>query len=205
MSNPKQWARNGAGEREHPRGSREHPRGGFGTALGLAGVALLALGIAFTALGTPAASESPAVAKAPSATATGTVAASLDVQRIQLPTGPVYIMTLGLMTQDESALLKFASGQHYEFIVRQGGREVWRWSAGRAFHQGFNELRLEPGVLMTFVQVWDGTDTTGLPIHGEVEVEAWVNSTHPMNAQSVSLFVDEIDSAGDSTSGSPGN
>ena len=48
----------------------------------------------------------------------------------------------------------FSSGQSYDFVVRQGGRELWRWSADMGFTQAVREETWAPGETRTFTEAW---------------------------------------------------
>lgn len=182
---------------------------GYGLALGIVGIAFLALGVAFTALGTPARPAGmPAEAGSASAEPTRTPAAadtepigsgaavegpgfalSFNVERADSPSGPVYVFVLGVMAGDEAVSIPFASGRQYDFVIHQDGREVWRASADRAFHQAFHALHIEPRALASFVHVWDGRDREGNPVIGEVVAEAWLTSTTPRRAGATTMHL----------------
>lgn len=80
--------------------------------------------------------------------------------------------------------LDFATGQRYDFRVERGGREVWRWSADRAFAQVLGTETIEGQSAKRFSESWSaegpGTYTAfaklttasfGKELSGEVEVE----------------------------------
>ncbi|HEX2095539.1 MAG TPA: BsuPI-related putative proteinase inhibitor [Longimicrobiaceae bacterium] len=50
--------------------------------------------------------------------------------------------------------LDFTSGQSFDFVVQQGGREVWRWSADRMFTQALRTETLRPGDTRSFDAAW---------------------------------------------------
>ncbi|HEY8418805.1 MAG TPA: BsuPI-related putative proteinase inhibitor [Limnochordales bacterium] len=82
-----------------------------------------------------------------------------------------YVLVLAAMaTGQEDAVARFRDGQTYDFIVMQDGREVWRWSHDRAFHQAAHERRFPAGELVVFTAVWDGRDAAGRQVTGTVEV-----------------------------------
>jgi hypothetical protein len=64
--------------------------------------------------------------------------------------------------------LTFSSAQLFDFLVSQDGREVWRWSADRAFAQALHELILAPGETRAFDAVWHRDAGT----RGELQVRA---------------------------------
>jgi hypothetical protein len=50
--------------------------------------------------------------------------------------------------------LHFPSGQSFDFVVRQGGREVWRWSGDRMFTQALRFETLAVGETRTYEASW---------------------------------------------------
>jgi hypothetical protein len=50
----------------------------------------------------------------------------------------------------EPVTLRFSSGKDGDVALRQGGREVYRWSAGRLFSQALREVPLAPAATHTF-------------------------------------------------------
>jgi hypothetical protein len=66
---------------------------------------------------------------------------------------------------DAECTLTLPTSQTHDCIVHDaGGREVWRWSAGRMFAQVLTELTLAPGASRTFTSTWDLTDRAGAPL-----------------------------------------
>lgn len=85
-------------------------------------------------------------------------------------------MTLNVRnTGTAPAVFNFSSGQRYEFVVRDDGREIWRWSRGRAFTQALSTLSLSPGEALRFQEVWPGVNNAGLPVPaGSYTLVGWV-------------------------------
>jgi hypothetical protein len=50
--------------------------------------------------------------------------------------------------------LTFPTAQLFEFVVEDGGQELWRWSAERMFAQALHELTLAGGETRTFEATW---------------------------------------------------
>jgi hypothetical protein len=50
----------------------------------------------------------------------------------------------------------FPSGQKYDFVVTDSltGKDVWRWSAGRAFTQSLETRTVPPNGALTFTEKW---------------------------------------------------
>jgi len=57
--------------------------------------------------------------------------------------------------------LTVPTSQLYDFSVYQGERQVWRWSAGKAFLMMITELSIPAGQTRTFTEVWDQRDQGG--------------------------------------------
>jgi len=51
------------------------------------------------------------------------------------------------------ARLEFPSSQRHDFVIRQEGREVWRWSEGMAFLTVMVEDTLGPGAAESYEEV----------------------------------------------------
>lgn len=78
--------------------------------------------------------------------------------------------------------LVFGSGQTYDFAVRDGARELWRWSAGRGFTQAVREETLAPGETRTFAESWrPPAEARGRPL---TAVARLASSTHPVERTS---------------------
>lgn len=50
--------------------------------------------------------------------------------------------------------LDFSSGQTHDFAVREGTRDVWRWSADRSFVQALMSISLPAGQTRSYTEVW---------------------------------------------------
>jgi len=57
--------------------------------------------------------------------------------------------------------LTYRSGQRYDFVVRRGREEVWRWSRGRSFTQAISRVTLSPGESRVFRVTWNQRDNRG--------------------------------------------
>jgi len=63
---------------------------------------------------------------------------------------------------NEEVVLKFSSGQQYDFYVQDSEDvEIWRWSANRLFTQALSEISIPVGVTVNFSELWDQTATDG--------------------------------------------
>ncbi|HEX2079298.1 MAG TPA: BsuPI-related putative proteinase inhibitor [Longimicrobium sp.] len=70
----------------------------------------------------------------------------------------------------------FPSGQTYDFAVRAGGNELWRWSADRGFTAAVQTLTLEPGATWSFGERW----VRPAGVRGELTaVGRLTSSSHP--------------------------
>lgn len=50
--------------------------------------------------------------------------------------------------------LTFSSGQSFDFVVEDGRRELWRWSAERMFTQAIRQETLAPGETRRYEASW---------------------------------------------------
>jgi hypothetical protein len=57
-------------------------------------------------------------------------------------------------TSTEPVELHFRTGQSFDFLAMDGGREVWRWSADRMFTQALRQERLDGGATLRFEASW---------------------------------------------------
>lgn len=69
-------------------------------------------------------------------------------------------------SRSQPVALEFSSGQSYDFEVRQGERELWRWSADRMFTQALRSETLGAGETLRYQAVWHPTAGT----HGDLTV-----------------------------------
>jgi hypothetical protein len=77
------------------------------------------------------------------------------------------------------------SGQLYDFAVRKGDRDVWRWSADRAFPMQLTEWTLAPGERRVFSETW--RPAPGTPAPGDYTAEATLAGGHLLGAEPVHL------------------
>ncbi len=50
--------------------------------------------------------------------------------------------------------LTFPSGQSFDFVVMENGRELWRWSEDKMFTMAIRQETLAPGETRTYHAVW---------------------------------------------------
>lgn len=111
------------------------------------------------------------------------VVVAVDLQPVHSPEGIYYVLSLGAMSRgDEASVIRFHSGQMYDFVISKDGREVWRWSTGRMFHQAFHSRTIEPGQLLIFTEIWDGRTKSGQPVAGEITITATFNTSPAIEA-----------------------
>jgi hypothetical protein len=77
----------------------------------------------------------------------------MDLTAEAMGGGAHFVMTI-TNAGGEPVEVIFASGQSYDFEVRQGGATLWRWSEDRMFTQAMREERLAPGERWTFEEMW---------------------------------------------------
>ena len=80
----------------------------------------------------------------------------------QLGDAAVHFRLHATNTSPAPVVLEFASGQRFDFIVRDaGGSEVWRWSDDRMFTQALGRESIPPGETVTFEASWPTQGRTG--------------------------------------------
>ena len=83
---------------------------------------------------------------------------------------------LELALTNDSAIpvsMTLPTGQLYDFRVLLEEREIWRWSAGRAFAPAITEVLLNPGQRGRYRVEWDQRDQAGRSVPaGDYAVEA---------------------------------
>jgi hypothetical protein len=80
-------------------------------------------------------------------------------------------------TAAEPVGLNFRTGQSYDFVVRDGEREIWRWSDDQMFTQALRQEELAPSASLRFEATW--RPPPGL--EGEFEVVGLLTATdHPL-------------------------
>ena len=109
---------------------------------------------------------------------------------------PALVTSLSVQTAGDTVLLAlrvtnprqapvevtFPSGQTYDFAVRAGANELWRWSAGRGFTAAVQTLTLEPGGTWEFGERW----VRPASVRGELTAAGWLtSSTHAVERTTV--------------------
>jgi hypothetical protein len=104
----------------------------------------------------------------------GGVTMTFKAEPARVKAGQVVRLALGLLNNSgREADLRYPSGQHYDFWVTRGGREVWRWSSGRAFTMAIVPEKLEGQTGKQFTESWQ-TDRTGtFKAYGELKAEGF--------------------------------
>lgn len=83
----------------------------------------------------------------------------LDVEREVYNLGdPIPLVLAVTNTTNRPKTLNFSSGQRYDFVVTQDGREIWRWSAGKAFIQALGLVTIQPNETLRFRETWSQID-----------------------------------------------
>ena len=116
---------------------------------------LVALLLALAAGGAacrPLASPAPPAAPQPETSRyTGPLVSSFQVE----PAGDSVHFVLQLTNPTSGPVrLAFSSGMTHDFAVREGTRQVWRWSADRSFVQSLMSVSLRAGETRSYTEVW---------------------------------------------------
>jgi len=119
------------------------------------------------------------------------VALSLQADRSVYRVGQRVVLTLTVTNRGERPIrLTFPSAQVYDFVVRQDGREVWRWSRDKMFTMMLTEVLLPPGKPQSYTEPWDQIDTEGRPIPpGEYEVVGLLVDKQPAVSRSLRIAI----------------
>ncbi|MBO8141412.1 MAG: hypothetical protein H0Z37_04425 [Firmicutes bacterium] len=116
---------------------------------------------------------------------------AVSVRPVTLGGERAYVLVLTAMATGEQEIgVTFPDGQTYDFIIMQDGREIWRWSRRRAFHQAVQQRSFRPGEMLLFVEVWNGQDEFGNPVRGPVDVYAVLTTDPPIKSGPVRLDLD---------------
>ncbi len=134
---------------------------------------LLALLAAAVACRPPAGQDTPAPQAAPAYR--GPLVSSLQVD----PSADSVRLVLQVTNPTTSAVrLSYASGMTHDFVVREGTRELWRWSADRSFVQSLVSISLPAGETRTYSAVWrPGPGLRGRRLTAEGRIAA---TEHPV-------------------------
>ncbi|MBV9774512.1 MAG: hypothetical protein JO040_11215, partial [Gemmatimonadetes bacterium] len=126
-------------------------------------IPLVLAGIAACTANAPPAERTamPQMPETPGQVRSGTLVSSLQVQ----PTRDSVRFVLQVTNAGTQPMaLDFSSGQSFDFVVQQDGRELWRWSGDRMFTQALRSETLAAGETRTFSATWN--PPAGL--HGEL-------------------------------------
>ncbi|OVE84789.1 BsuPI-related putative proteinase inhibitor [Natronolimnobius baerhuensis] len=83
-----------------------------------------------------------------------TLEGALETRRTEDDGAPVEFVFTITNTGSEPLEVQFADAASAEFIVYDGGQEVWRFTEGQAFMQLLSSDRLEPGESATYDGEW---------------------------------------------------
>lgn len=125
-----------------------------------------------------AACTPPAPAPAPAPGGNAADAAGLVSSLTVEPAGDTVHLALQVTNATDAPLvLRFSSGQTYDFAVLRGGEQLWRWSETMRFTQALRDETLAPGETRTVTEHW----VPGRRVTGELTARAWLTSTsHPL-------------------------
>lgn len=74
-------------------------------------------------------------------------------------------------TGSDPVEVQFSDAAKAEFVVEDEGREVWRFTDGRAFTQMISSERLEPGEETTYEAEWDDPRTGEYTVVAELRMQ----------------------------------
>jgi hypothetical protein len=101
------------------------------------------------------------------------------------------VMTLEVTnTTDRHMKLVFPSAQRFDFVVRQGKRTIWQWSAGRMFAQALGRYEMAPDETISYEHTWDQTGGDGTkPPLGAYTIEGMLMISPPLDTEPKSFGI----------------
>lgn len=91
-----------------------------------------------------------------------TLSLSLTTSKSIYTTGePVKVTLTVTNITRHPVTLSFVSSKQYDFIIKQGDNEIWRWSDGKMFAMALTSLTFGPQESRNFQVTWDQTDHAG--------------------------------------------
>lgn len=113
-------------------------------------------------------------APGPRDAAAETLVSSLTVS----PTGDTVHLALQVTNATAApVVLRFNSGQTYDFSVHRGGELLWQWSETMRFMQALRDETLAPGETRTITEHW----VPRARVAGELTARGWLtSSSHPL-------------------------
>ncbi len=125
-------------------------------------------GPAATSRGTAAAAPQGTAAATPTPTPAGRLLVGLAAEdadgnrQATFRKGAPAVLVLIVQNRGKAAArFSLPNAQIYDFWIEQEGREVWRWSAGRAFATVVTEVEIPIGETRVFRETWTQTDAAG--------------------------------------------
>lgn len=111
---------------------------------------------------------------APAPEAEPALVTSLTVE----PVGDTVHLALQVTNGSSAPLvIRYDTGQAYDFAVLRGAETLWQWSQGMRFIQAQREETLAPGETRAITEHW----VPGERVAGELTARAWLTSTsHPV-------------------------
>lgn len=89
----------------------------------------------------------------------GPVVATLRVEPVRAHPGQKIALRLTVTNRGpREEKLVFRSGKKFDFTVKRGEEEVWRWSRGRFFTMAIVLMTLKPGESRAFEASWEQVD-----------------------------------------------
>jgi hypothetical protein len=65
------------------------------------------------------------------------------------------------------------TSQLYDFWVRKGSREVWRWSSGETFIQSVTTTDLATQATQVYTQIWHPAAAGRFTVYGEIKANGY--------------------------------
>jgi Intracellular proteinase inhibitor len=111
--------------------------------------------------------------------------------RVTVPAGrPVTFAVVAENRGAQTTPLVFPTGQSFDLVISRDGREVWRWSAGRAFSQAVRNEEMRPAERRAERITWPGTDQAGRTVEpGSYEVRGLLALEAPLATPPIQLNI----------------
>ena len=121
----------------------------------------------------------------------------LELEREVYNVGDPVPLTLKVTnTTDKPKTLSFSSGQRYDFVITRAGREIWRWSAGKAFiqSQALGSITLQPNETLEYHETWRQVDNEQRHVPaGEYDIKGILTSEKPRTVGPATIVIQNLE------------
>ena len=120
---------------------------------------------------------------------------ALELEREVYNIGDRVPLTLTVTnTTEKPKTLRFNTGQRYDFVITRAGREVWRWSSGKAFIQTLGSITLQPKETLRYHETWSQVDDKQFHVPaGEYDIKGILMTTKLRTLGPATIVIQEIE------------